>query len=135
MSTLKPITPDSIEIGGVGAPGDSLLLKVSQREGKLYLPFRSADKETSYYIRYRAKALDYPELYDTITFRYESIPFFASEDCGAMFQYRIRGVDYTRHLVDSVGLADSLITNVDLETIGIYFRTSEPTDPEEGEEP
>ena len=61
---------------------------------------------------------------DTLTFGYTSSPYFASEQCGAMLLYEIHSFKYTRHLVDSVAIVDSLITNTDLERIKIYFRTS-----------
>ena len=103
MSTLRAISVDSLTIGGVDAPCDS----------------------TSFFIHYNHKALNDPRLNDTITFDYDSYPYFASAECGAMYQYRITRVEYTRHLVDSVGIVDSLICNIDLEQIHIYMRTSD----------
>lgn len=41
-----------------------------------------------------------------------------------MFRYIITSYTYTKHLIDSVGLVDSVITNVDRERIRIYFRTA-----------
>lgn len=126
MATFEPLSLDSLAIGGVGAPGDSLLLSPSSRASSVYLPLRSTAAETSFFISYRQRLLDFPELNDTITFVYTSIPYFASEECGAMYHYRITSLTHTRHLIDSVGLADSLITNVERETVEIFFRTSEP---------
>ncbi len=132
-STLDPITVDSVAIGGVGAPADSLLLRPSTRGSQVYLPFRASSTETSFYIRYLSKDLDYPDLYDTLTFTYTSVPYFASADCGAMYHYNITGLDHTNHLIDSVGVIDSIITNLERETIRIFFRTSDPEDTEETE--
>lgn len=125
MSTGQSIRPDSIAIHGVGAPGDSLLLNPTSPSAQVYLPLRSTRTETSFCIRYCQRALDFVELNDTITFAYTSIPFFASEECGAMYHYRITRLTHTSHLIDSVGLSDSLVTNVERETVQIYFRTSE----------
>lgn len=124
--TGTAIALDSIDIGGAGAPGDSLLLASPQRATEVYLPLRSERDKASFFIAYRQKALDYPELNDTITFGYSSIPYFASEECGAMMRYRLRSVTYTRHLLDSVSVvpADSVITNVDIENLRLYFKTS-----------
>ncbi len=72
---------------------------------------------------------------DRITFYYEAHPWFASEECGAMYHYRITRVSHTTQLLDSVGVADSLITNIERETIGLYFRTSEPDEPETPDTP
>lgn len=124
MSTLRSITVDSLTIGGVDAPDDSLLVNNS-RVSQLTLPFRSIYNSTSFFIHYNQKALDDPRLNDTITFDYDSYPYFASEECGAMYQYRIKGLNYTRHLIDSIGIVDSLICNIDLEQIHIYMRTAD----------
>ena len=42
-----------------------------------------------------------------------------------MYIYRITGVKHTDNIIDSVTLLDSLITNVELERIRIYFRTAQ----------
>ncbi|MDE6174475.1 MAG: hypothetical protein K2F88_02805, partial [Duncaniella sp.] len=131
MSTGESIIPDSIEIGGVDAPSDTLLLSKNSRVRQLYLPFRSTRPSTSFYIHYCQKVLDDPRLNDTLTFDYEAVPYFASEDCGAMYHYRVTAYTYTTHLIDSVGMTDSLITNIDRETIRIFFRTAEPENPDE----
>lgn len=128
MSTGDKVTPDSIAVEGVGAPNDSLLLAPNEKVSELYLPFRSTKSTTSFCIQYRQHSLNFVDLYDTLTFNYKTIPYFASEECGAMYHYLITSYSYTRHLVDSVALVDSLITNVDRETIQIYFRTSTPED-------
>lgn len=133
MSTGQAIVPDSITIGGVGAPSDTLLLTLDSRQQQLYLPFRSTSPSTSFYIHYCQKALDYPELNDTLRFDYDAVPYFASEDCGAMYHYRVTRYTYTTHLIDSVGMTDSLITNIDRETIRIFFRTADPDNPDDND--
>lgn len=132
--TLAAITVNEISIGGVDAPNDSLLLN-NESAGKIYLPFRSTAEETSYFIRYESEKLGGGTLYDVITFNYTSIPYFASEECGAMFRYKINEMYYTNHLIDSIGLVDSLITNEDVEKIHIYFRTASPDDPDDPDNP
>lgn len=123
--TGTEISIDSVQIGGVGAPNDSLLLK-SGSASTLYMPFRSRSEVTSFYFRYTQKLLMEYGIEDTVTFHYKSIPYFASEECGAMYQYRITKVTTTNNLIDSVGVTDSLITNLDIERIKIYFRTATP---------
>jgi len=130
MATGTSITVDSLAIEGIGAPDDSLLLAPSSRVSSLYLPFRSSKDVTAYCIQYRQHRLNFPELYDTITFRYDAIPFFASEECGALYHYHVTEFTYTKHLIDSVAMTDSLITNIERETIQIYFRTATPDDPD-----
>lgn len=119
---LSAVTVNQVSIGGVGAPNDSLLVD-NESVSKVYLPFRADAGSSSFFIRYEAEGLNYEELFDTITFNYTSIPYFASKDCGAMYRYQIDSFHYTRHLVDSVGLVTDLMTNADVETIHVYFRT------------
>lgn len=124
-STLQPISVDSLEIRGLGAPGDSLLLAPTRSTGSVYMPFRADYPSVSWVFAFRTEYLDYPELYDTLTFVYETIPYFASADCGALYIYRVTEYSYTNHLIDSVAVTDSLFTNVDREQIQIYYRTAE----------
>lgn len=131
---LTPITVNNVSIGGVGAPADSLLVD-DESVSQVYLPFRADAGRSSFFIRYEDEALNYPELFDTITFNYTPIPYFASKDCGAMYRYRIDSYTYTRHLVDSVGLLTDVMTNADVETIRVYFRTRQPENPDQPENP
>lgn len=130
MATDEAITVDSLAIGGVGAPGDSLLLEPSRTSQQVYLPLRASASATSFFIRYEQGDLADAVAPDTITLDYTSEPRFVSEDCGAMYVYRLRHIAYTRHLIDSIGVTDSLITNRDIERIKIFFRTAQP-DPTE----
>lgn len=129
---------DSIEIRGIGAPADSILSPAGSAISQLYLPMRSAKEQIEWCFAYRWKALDYPELYDTIKIEYTSSPYFASEECGVIYRYHVNRLKTTYHLIDSVTIADSLITNVDKVYFKIYFRTSdedqESADEGEGEE-
>lgn len=119
------ITVGDIDISGVDAPGDSLLYASGTALSKVYFPLRSNAEETAYCLHYTQEGIDDAAFNDTLTFRYTSTPFFASEECGAMLRYHIRSLRYTTHVIDSVALLDSLITNVDLERIKIFFRTSQ----------
>lgn len=130
--TGEPITIDSVEIGGVGAPHDSLLMEAGDRYSNLYFPFRFEQDNTAFFIRYVSKGLNYPWLVDTISFTYTSTPMFASESCGAMYYYKVETMRYTMHLIDSVALTDSLITNTDKERLQIFFRTANPDDDNDG---
>lgn len=125
-STLKPITVDSVQITGLDMPEDDPLLKAGTSANQIYMPMRSTRPSTTWVLSYKQKALDRAELNDTLTFDYESKPFFAGNECGVVYYYDIKRMAHTRHLIDSVALTDSLITNVDMERIQIYFRTAEP---------
>lgn len=129
----KAITIDSIQVWGVGSPGDSMLVDGNARE--VSLPLRATLPEVSFCIHYTQEALSSPLLNDTLTIAYTSTPHFVSEECGAMYFYSITGVSHTIHLIDSVRLEYPEVDNLDRETLRIYFRTEtedpdEPTDPE-----
>ena len=120
--TGAAVSLDSLAIYGIGAPADSAVALPGRAIGSVYLPMRVTAPQTAWKIEYRYVALDRPELYDTITLGYESIPYFASADCGAMYAYRLRSVEHTTHLIDSITVPDSLITNVDRTSMQIFFR-------------
>ncbi len=122
MATRHSIAVDSLQIGGVDAPDDSLLVDIAAAQ-EVYLPMRSSHTTTSFFIHYATKAFCDPRLNDTLTFDYIAEPYFASDECGAMYVYRVNKLTYTKHLIDSVGIVDSLITNVNKRYIQIFFRT------------
>jgi hypothetical protein len=129
-ATGQSVTINSINFGGVGAPGDSLLIVSGESNSQVYLPFRADATSTAFYINYvfSDESLNTTAWNDTITFHYTASPYFASSECGAMYQYLISSVDCTHHIVDSVAVVDPLITNVESERIKIYFRTSAADD-------
>lgn len=141
-TTGAALTMRGVEIWGVGSPGDSLLLGADEALSKVYLPMRSTAESVSWCFHY-ASPFDSPAMNDTVTFAYSSEPFFASDECGAFFQYRINTCRYTTHLMDSVVVADSLITNVELTRIKIYYNPEklnpetpgEPENPDDAGEP
>lgn len=132
-ATLTTVAIPGLTVGGVGAPGDSLIAS-NGTVSSVYLPFRSTQDETSFFFHYNQEGIDSDAFNDTLTFSYSSIPYFASEECGAMYRYKITSVAYTTHLIDSVGIVDSLITNIDRERIRIYFRSADNDDEESDSE-
>lgn len=118
------ISLSTVEVYGIGAPGDSVLYPAGRTLSEIYMPFRSTSEQTAYCFHYTQESLDDDALNDTITFGYTSTPYFASEECGAMLTYRIRSMSHTNHLIDSVAIVDSLITNSNLQRIKIFFRTN-----------
>lgn len=121
----QAISLSGLEVGGVGAPNDSLLYNGTSSLSAIYLPLRSTTDRTAFYFHYNQPGLDNDDLNDTLTLTYSSKPYFASEECGAVVTYRIKSLTYTRHLIESVELTDSLITNTDIERIKIFFRTQQ----------
>ena len=123
-ANARKISLDSLQIAGIGAPGDSILLAAGNAESEVYLPMRSQQTTTTWCLSYKWKNTDHPGLNDTITFRYTAQPYFASAECGAMYRYHVHSFSYTTHMIDSVKMTDSLITNNDAEQIQIFFRTA-----------
>lgn len=126
------LTLDSLDLGGVGAPGDSMLVHAGQSASQAYLPFRIDKESTTFFLHYDypAQGLDDPAFNDTVTFAYTSEPYFASEECGAMYKYHVTSVNHTRHLIERVEVVDSTVTNVELERFKIYFRVAQEEAPE-----
>lgn len=125
MSTRRAVALDSLAIYGVGAPGDSILYFDEPRLSQAYLPLRSSASQVSYCFRYMQQALDAPRYVDTLTLTYTPVTYFASEQCGAMYRYHVHSMTHTTHLIDSVALLDTIITNVPSEQIKIFFRTGD----------
>ncbi len=130
-STGAAVSLDSLEIHGIGAPGDSMLYTPGRPISEAYLPFRSTAPSSAFCFHYCNKALSDPALNDTLTFDYTATPYFAGEECGAMYRYHIHRLGYTTHLIDSVAIEDSLITNQAVQQIHIYFKVA-TSEAEEG---
>lgn len=128
-ATGKVIALDNVDIHAAGAPNDSLMLGAGTRATQVYLPFTPAANAVSWVIDYRQEGL--VGVSDIITFHYTALPYFASDECGAMYYYRIDSTEWTSRLIDSVAVVEPLISNVERERIRIYFRTATA---EEGEQ-
>ena len=121
----ESIRLDSLLIYGLNGMQDSTLVTVPGTPvSQTYLPMRPGSDQTTWVVSYKQKALDYPQLNDTLRLEYTSRPYFASAECGVVMIYHIDKLLYTRHFIDSVGISDSTINNVDIERIKIFFKTS-----------
>ena len=119
----QAITLDSLQIHGVGAPGDSILYKAGENLRQAYLPMRSTQEQTVWCFSYKWKALDNPALNDTVTIDYTTQPYLAGDECGAMYRYTIKNVRHTGHLIDSIKVVQPHVTNLGDPNLTIYFRT------------
>ncbi len=119
------ITLDSIRITGIAEDSVPALSEEGTRINQVYLPMRATKDNTSWQFAYKWKYLSDYNVADTITFYYDSNPYFASDECGVIYRYSITRMDYTTHLIDSIKILDSLITNIDKQQIKIYFRTDD----------
>ncbi len=126
---------DSLVVYGIGGDLDSAVVAYpGTRISRVYLPMQPGSDVTVWVFSYKQKNLDFPELNDTLSFRYTTSPYFASNECGVVMHYRLTHMSHTDHLIDSVAVTDSLFNNIDIERIKIFFRTTstdDETDPEE----
>ena len=120
---LQAVSLDSLEIAGVGVPGDSLLHEGKRTLSQTYLPFRIDQPVTRYVFRYLKKDFAALGLADTITFRYDIEPYFVSSACGAVYNYKITSIETTHVAIDSVVCPSGIITNAPVENLRVYFRT------------
>lgn len=126
-------TFDSLSIYGLGVPGDTLILECGTSASQVYLPFDMSNDVTRYIISYGYYYLDDESYNDTLTFCYNRVPFFVSADCGAMYYFDITDYYSTTHLIDSIVVNTDRITNVDIETVEIYFRVDDDDDDDDDE--
>lgn len=120
----KAIAVDSLEIIGVGAPGNQQIIDDYSPLSQVYLPFRIDSDTTVIALKYMQKNLAMYDISDTITFRYERIPFFVSSACGAMYYFKIIDIRHTGMALDSVTCPLGTITNAAIENLKFYFKTS-----------
>ncbi|MDE5785778.1 MAG: hypothetical protein K2H98_04520 [Duncaniella sp.] len=122
-ATEKAVSVTGLSVMGLDAPGDSLLYTSSQTLSQIYLPLRAREEMTTYVLSFTSgNEADKTVAVDELTFTYTATPWFASEDCGAMYRYHIDRLEYTTRVIQRVELTDSLVTNFNIETIRIYLR-------------
>ena len=117
----RAISVDSISVYGVGQKTGAMIVDCGKRVTSLSLPFRNDADTTQYVVQYDMKALAQYGICDTLTFVYTRYPHFISADCGVTFNYRIDQFQYTTHMLDSAALMVEEVTNIDQETLRLYY--------------
>lgn len=125
---------DSVQVYGVGAPGDSILSPGTGQISSLYMPFRLDSDTTRYVFRYLQKNLQQYDIRDTVTFIYSRNPRFVSSACGASYVFDIDTIKVTGLLIDSVVCPGNAITNMATENLRIYFRVAHADNPDSGQQ-
>lgn len=108
---------NNLTVYGIGAPGDSLILDEASASS-VYMPLHISTGNCCYVLDYNTEGLEA----DTIKLEYEAIPYFESHECGAMFNFRITGIEYTLNAIDSIAITRTLINNDDVASIKIYMQ-------------
>lgn len=122
---MQSVKIDSLEVYGLGAPGDSVLSDGKSALTTLYLPFRIDSDTTTYVFRILRAPFVSLGIADTVTFVYDREPRFVSGACGVSYLYKIKDIRTCGLLIDSVVCPDMEISNADKENIQIYFHTGE----------
>lgn len=122
----QKVAVSGLQVKGVGVPGDSILLKASDSGvNSVYLPFRLDSDETSYTFSYNAAENPESAPHDEVKFSYERVPWFVSSACGAVINFRIKSIEHTSLLIDSISCPTGIIDNANAENIRIYFKVME----------
>lgn len=119
------ISIDSITIYGIDQKNDSLIVDSARSLSSVSLPFRNNDSITQFVLQYNYAWNRDRKSNDTLTFAYRPYVFFASIDCGVMFNYTLTEHQYTRHILDSVVVVTPEITNQNTENIKLVFPIQE----------
>lgn len=109
------LTP--LSVTGVGVPGDTLLID-SASTSSFHMPLNFNSKQVKWKLYYHDEDLT-P---DTITIDYDVVMNFVSRDCGAMYFFKITKCGYTNHVIDSIKVLDSLITNIDRTYLQVHIK-------------
>lgn len=118
-SGVVPMNVDSLEVYGIGVPGDSILSPASESKERIYLPFE-IDSDTTCYM-FRLCVADAPRESE-VTFIYSRTPRFADAECGVNYIYDIRKIECKGNLIDSVTCPQGFIDNNNKENLRIYLR-------------
>ena len=107
---------NGLTVKGIGAPGDSLLAD-SASLTQVYLPLQVSTSSTSFVFDFNYEGVE-P---DTLTLRYEAVPYFHSEECGAMYIFNISDFSVTHHVIDSIAIPNKVINNADRISIKLFI--------------
>ena len=114
----QAVRVDSLEVRGIGAPGDSIWSPASDTKQQLYLPFRIDSDTTTYLFTMNISGYS---LSSEVTFVYSRTPRFADAECGVNYIYDIKKIECTGNLIDSVTCPSGFIDNTNIENLKIYM--------------
>lgn len=114
--TKQSITLPDFTFYGIGVPNDSMLINNASAQ-QVVMPFRINSDETSFVFQYNA--INSPN--DTITVKYDAVPYLASEECGSMYAFDIKEYTCTHNTIDSIKFLTNHFDNTDGVRIQIFF--------------
>lgn len=95
-----------------------VLLNRKSGADKVEIPLSFTAERDTFFFQYSAR------LADTVCVEHLNHPYFSSMECGTVMHYKIVGITSTNHLIDSVQVVDSEVTNMLRENVKIYFTVS-----------
>ena len=95
---------------------DSVIVNRESNPKQLSLPLRYAGEETRLVLDY-----DNGAYRDTICISHTNTPYYLSMDCGYQMKQWANEVEYTRHVIDSVHIANSELSAYEVENLKIFF--------------
>lgn len=119
---MQSVSVDSLQIVGLGAPGDSILSDMHSMASTVHLPFRIDQDETAY--DFIARKDKNTSIHDKVIFRYSRVPQFVSQECGVSYRFNINQISWEGAFIDSVTCPKGYIDNHPLENIHIYFHVT-----------
>lgn len=110
---LKLTAPDSLTLYGSDRPGQTIYKRKSGVQPAL-IPLNSAAETSEFVMKING-------ISDTLEVRYTTFPALISKECGYTFFHDIDTIIYSTHIIDSIKISKSRITNLDEENIRIYY--------------
>lgn len=128
----KEISLTKVSIRGEGAVDDAELYTSDQSLSTIYLPLKATAKESTFIFHYAGndsidketgeKIID-TRFDDKVSLYYSATPYFAGEECGAMYNYYLNDIRHTSNLIESIEITNPFVTNNGAVGIKIFMRT------------
>ena len=99
---------------------DSIIINDESNVRNMSLPLRYTDDNTILVFNYNDE--ENPELNDTVYITQNNTPFFESMKCGYTMTQIVTGVEYTKHLIDSIHIQNPNANTNGTENLKIFYR-------------
>ena len=106
------------ELSLLTQPKQGVLLNRKTGADRVELPLSFTAERDTFFFQYSAR------LADTVWVDHLNHPYFSSMDCGTVMHYKIVGITSTHHLIDSIQVVSSEVTNMLKENVKIYYTVS-----------
>lgn len=102
----------------VSSTADVVIINRKLGADGMELPLSYTASVDTFFLHYSTR------LADTLWVEHQNLPYFSSMDCGTVMHYKLLGIKSTNHLIDSVRVIDSEVTNMLKKNVKIYFTVS-----------